>query len=393
MDKKIACFLRQVLLREKAVCFLHRCARAQLSFFWWGCEMLFAKLFFVRKKRSWIAKLVSCSRNFFFILLALPLLSCTFLMAQTELITRVSAHMLSIAPYIYLKGKGSEKIWKEKRPLTIFSLNTCFVPGGFSLLYGGVVRWSERIEAIVEKIQEKDPDILCLQEVNDLDAAYRLFEALQDRYAHFYFHIGPKVLAQNSGLFVASKFAVEDPSFTAFDEGIGLQKMVNKGFFDCKIISQGKKVAHLFTTHLSPSEDDLMPTREEKEMRKKELAQIFAKMHTVDGPILFAGDFNMARGYGESSALQGFNDFLPQGEKSSATDSLKEILYAHSEKEIESAKKNNPEVSIDYILFKSNNSSCKRGSTSLVKFYDLDDPNPTKKALSDHHALFARFYF
>jgi endonuclease/exonuclease/phosphatase family metal-dependent hydrolase len=205
--------------------------------------------------------------------------------------------------------------------------------------------------------------------------------------------MGPKFLSQNSGLFVASKFAIEEPSFAAFDGIPGVQKMVNKGFFDCKILSEGKVVAHLFTTHLSPSSDDRLPTLKEKEVRQKEIAMILAKMRscTKDVPLIFAGDFNIARESGESMVLKEFFDLFPKGEKSCATDVLKQAVRARSKDEIEEARRANPEFAIDYILMKPEKSRC-WGKVSLVKSYDLTDANPVLKALSDHHALFARFF-
>lgn len=381
-------------LREHVASFFHRSARLQAHLFWWYTEKFFSHFFFAKKeRRSLIEKIKRWAKRCFLIALALPLLSWTLLLAETELLTRISAHMVAQKSFHYLRGSHPEKILKRGGPITLFSLNTCFVHGGFSYLYGGVAPWPQRVEGIIENIQEKNPDVLCLQEVNDLEACYRLYQALKDQYAHFYFHMGSKILSQSSGLFVASKFAIEEPSFKAFDEIPGVQKMVNKGFFDCKILSEGKVVAHLFTTHLSPSNDDRLPTLEEKEIRQKEIAMIFAKMHACskETPLIFAGDFNMARENEESLAFKGFYDLFPKGEKSSATALLKQALRAHSEREVLEAKRAHSEFAIDYILFKSEKSHCK-GKISLVKSYDLKDPNPTIGALSDHHALFATLY-
>jgi endonuclease/exonuclease/phosphatase family metal-dependent hydrolase len=382
-------------LRDSMASFLHRAARAQAHLFWWYTEKLFSHLFFTKKECcSLIEKVVCWGKRCCLIALSIPLLSWTFLLAETELLTRISAQIVAQKSFTYLQGSFKEKILEKGKPLTVFSLNTCFVAGGFSLFYGGVAPWPERVDQLIEKIQEKNPDLLCLQEVNDIEAAYRLYDALKDQYAHFYFNIGPKVLSQNSGLFVASKLAIQDPSFKTFDEVPGTQKLVNKGFFDCQILSDAKVVAHLFLTHLSPSSDDGLPTSEEKEIRKKELEMIFAKMKsfTKEAPIIFAGDFNITREDDEASILkEEFQDLFPKGEKSNATNLLKQACFAHSDKEIEEAKLTNPEFSIDYILFKPGKSKCK-GKVSLVKSYNVKDANPTQKALSDHHALFAEFF-
>lgn len=377
--------------RDLAASSFHRFSRLQSNLFWWYSEKVFSQ-FFLKRPVSLIEKVSRWAKRCFLIALALPLLSWTLLLAETELLTRISAHMVAQKSYSYLPGKAVEKIFHKKAPLTLFSLNTCFVPGGFSLVYGGVAPWSERIDKVIEQIQKNDADILCLQEVNDLEAAYRLYDSLKDRYSHFYFNIGPKVLSQNSGLFVASKYAIQDPSFVTFDAIVGTQKMVNKGFFDGKIVSDGKVIAHLFTTHLSPSSDDGMPTLEEKKIRQKELDMIFAKMKLCSSaPILFAGDLNIDRNQDEAHILQEFSDLFPKGAMSSATDLLKQVLHARTEEEIAVAKLVSSEFAIDYILFKSDTLRCK-GKVSVVKSYDRKAKTPTEGALSDHHALLGEFY-
>jgi endonuclease/exonuclease/phosphatase family metal-dependent hydrolase len=386
----------RVSFRDRAASFLHKWARMQAHLFWWYTERFFSHFFFAKKECcSLIQKVLGFAKKCCLIALAAPLLSCTLLLAETELLTRISAQIVAQKSFTYLLGRAKEKDLEKGKPLTVFSLNTCFVAGGFSLFYGGVAPWTERVEPLIQKIREKDPDILCLQEVNDLDAAYRLYNELKDHYAHFYLNIGPKVLSQNSGLFVASKLAIMDPSFKAFDEISGTQKLVNKGFFDCQILSHSKSVAHLFVTHLSPSSDDALPTEEEKGVRKKELEMIFAKMEKPSEkvPIIFAGDFNIEREQEESFVLKkDFLDPLPKGEKSNATDLLKQTLLASSEKEVFEAKRTTPEFAIDYILFKPCKGKCK-AKVSLIQSYDPNHFNFSKKLpLSDHHALLGEFY-
>jgi endonuclease/exonuclease/phosphatase family metal-dependent hydrolase len=244
----------------------------------------------------------SCSKaneiaiRFFSLFAIIPSAFIGLVSGLLGIVTRFVSNLIRKDPFTYVKGKAQEKISDKK--FSLFSLNTCFIAGAFPLLKGGVMPWRERIDGIVKLIKEQKSDVVCLQEVHDIQACWRLYNALKDDYAHFYLNIGPNSkIGANSGLFVASKFKIEDPSFIAFDKktlpGNGF---VNKGFFNFTITSQGITLGQIYTTHLHHSEKDENPTKEEKECRKKQIEAIKQEMKK-DGnkPKVLVGDLNMGQ--------------------------------------------------------------------------------------------------
>ncbi|MBS0604598.1 MAG: endonuclease/exonuclease/phosphatase family protein [Verrucomicrobia bacterium] len=204
-------------------------------------------------------------------------------------------------PYLYLKGGAAEKILPSAQdPFTVLNLNTCFLPGELVYVHGGVALWQQRVEAIADKIISSGADVICLQEMFTEDACHALYEELKEHYSHFYVAIGPRPLGFSpatfglpSGLFVASKFSVEDPHFTPFAV-TGYQ--MNYGFFDFVIKSADTPLAHLYSTHLQSLNEEQFP-----QIRAAELMQIIEKMQN-DGPSvprIACGDFNIPWGSGE----------------------------------------------------------------------------------------------
>ena len=91
------------------------------------------------------------------------------------------------------------------------------------MLFGGVLPWENRVDRIALFLKKSEADILFLQEVFSTTAGNQLYSKLKEQYAHFYLHIGPKISgfdAKNfgipSGLFVASKYPLENPHFLIF---------------------------------------------------------------------------------------------------------------------------------------------------------------------------------
>lgn len=204
----------------------------------------------------------------------------------------------------HLQGNAAEKIASTGGAFTVLNLNTCFLPGKQALFYGGMSPWEMRVTPLANKILSTKADIICLQEVFEEEAAFALYEKLKGAYAHFYVSIGPRPLGfalqhmgRSSGLFIASKFAVESPSFTLFQAAA---YPMNFGCFDFVVKSGKTSLGHVYATHLQPLNFEKFP-----EVRAAQLSSILEKMgadlaaSSEKIPYFLCGDLNIPWGKGE----------------------------------------------------------------------------------------------
>lgn len=145
------------------------------------------------------------------------------------------------APYFHLNGISS----------TIHSHGSFAV---FNLNMQSLLETPVSLELLSESILSTNADVICLQEVFDDQIIYSLYEQLKDRYTHFYVEIGPRSfgfsfdpLSLPSGLFIASKYAIENPEFTPFTNK---DDLINDGFFDFVIKDKKNSLGHLYTACL-----------------------------------------------------------------------------------------------------------------------------------------------
>ena len=301
---------------------------------------------------------------------------------------------IAYSPFTYLKGAASEKIYTKSDEVSILHMNCCLPDGGFCMPFGGVASGEERVENIANLIKEKQPDVICLQEVNSLKDAYILFNSLKGKYAHFFIDIGSCYCTQNSGLFVASKkYPTQNLSFTSFNTGKGLQKMVNKGFFKFSIFSSNTLLAHIVTTHLSPSKNDFYPTEREKQIRKEEMQMILDKIKKDQQiPTIIAGDMNInahSPEYKDADFFSsGFSDKYNTDTEVSLenatclTEYLTQLPFK-TPTEQASIHKEDYLTRLDYALIRDPDKF--NFQTERIKFPDEENP------LSDHYPLISTF--
>jgi len=214
---------------------------------------------------------------------------------------RFAASYLESDQFIHYKGLFQEKELKEK-PLTHMLWNICGIKAGYDIEEGGqlpirddLLSFSEqRLFRIAQKILEEDPDVLCLNEVFDVNDAIYLVDALQNQYAHFVIQCGTRSIGLNSGLFLATKFGVESISFKPFPKEMinGATKYAEKGFLSVKTHDSKGSICNFITTHLQHSDQPEFPTFEEVEARKKQLNFILQNIDSDENAIL-AGDLNL----------------------------------------------------------------------------------------------------
>jgi endonuclease/exonuclease/phosphatase family metal-dependent hydrolase len=209
--------------------------------------------------------------------------------------------------FLYAPGATSEKFLDENQPLfSLLSWNVCCIPG-FSF-QSGVMPYPLRIERIAQRIIQESCDVVCLYEVFDNIAAGQIRKALAaSGYAHFYFNIGPKTLGLNSGLFVASKFAVQNPQFTPFKNSSQIQR----GVFSFDLMSAQSRFARIFATHLHSSQESTAPKAEEIAIRQEQMECILEGLPKEKICTVIAGDLNLDDEELENSS---WNACFEQGE-------------------------------------------------------------------------------
>ncbi|MBN2479161.1 MAG: hypothetical protein JXA94_02940, partial [Parachlamydiales bacterium] len=329
-----------------------------------------------------------------FVFLGIFFAPVSIVLAGLELIPRILANILNPFNYTYLKGDAENK--KTEKQLSIMSMNTCFVSGGFASFFGGVSPWKNRIFDLVNSINKNMPDVVCLQEVNDFEAACELYKNLKKDYAHFYINIGSKIFSQNSGHFIASKFKISNPNFVAFNEASGSQNFVNKGLFSFELKNNdNKNIADIFVVHLSPSKDDFNPTDVEKKLRDNQLQKVLdlIKNEKENTKKILLGDFNLLWGsdeYEKSILKKDFFDSYNKDRhvvlKESSTCATDFMIDSFFSKEKHSSY---IPMIVDYLLMYKNQSE-KNFSVKNIKGFDVFENN-LENAISDHNGLLGIF--
>jgi len=307
---------------------------------------------------------------------------------------RSLAANISSEPFLYKKGKGSEKTLSSGDSFSLLSWNICFVPGGYSITDGGVVSYFYRAKQIATEIVKQDADVVCLYETFDTGSAMDLAESLKENYAHIYYNICPQTIGTSSGIFIASKFPISDLEIKPFPEDtlVGTTKYSAKSVVGFTV---GK--ARIFTTHAQHGEEPEFATEEELVANRRQMEIIIDKVKQVADKnlaVIVCGDLNVTRENLEAiPSLALTADPLETGDSSRVT-----FFDGNKAKKIPTwdgdascaprfyGKKISRELELDYILALSG--SVKTMITKIGEtFYNPE--TVTWKALSDHRPLLA----
>src|SRR5262249_30297045 len=125
---------------------------------------------------------------------------------------------------VYRQGNCLPKVLTGgKREISFLTSNLCIMPEANSMIYGGLLPWRVRVDAIADKFKMLDPDILFLQEVYDVNAVIALRDRLESHYSHFLGNVTPRIcglshesLYPSSGLAVISKFPLDNVRFEPY---------------------------------------------------------------------------------------------------------------------------------------------------------------------------------
>ena len=118
------------------------------------------------------------------------------------------------------------------------------------------VKWESKKEGID---QGDSPDVICLQEVFDIDSTKILCKTLKHTYPYIIHSVAPNSTGLGSGLFFASKFPINEAQFQRFSNRKGEDTLAHKGMLSAEITlgeKDGKKVTTtIHSMHLQAKED------------------------------------------------------------------------------------------------------------------------------------------
>ena len=342
---------------------------------------LFRRLYVVEALNPGITKIGVLVRKFFIGCALIGSAILALFTAPGGAALRYLVCHLQKEPFVYCRGLAAEKILQNQE-FSHLCWNVCCIPGGYAITDGGVMPWEHRIDRIASRIQEQNVDVVCLYELFDTDAALCLYDQMKGNYAHFYFNVGPRPIGPASGIFVASKFAIKDPEFSAFPKEmlVGRAKNVEKGVFAFDVASENHRFARIFSTHLQHSEECNHPTDAERVARREEMRMIMEKVDQVrDKAIIVTGDLNLDDE--EASAAFWHSRFTTgaafNGEKTWGGDAFCAHLMG---------KRASSPLNFDYTLIV--NGTARAVTTTLVET-GFDGTRFTQEALSDHRGLYS----
>jgi Endonuclease/Exonuclease/phosphatase family len=315
--------------------------------------------------------------------------------------------------YAYLPGQCDSKILQaEKRELTFLTANLCIMPEANSMIYGGLLPYPVRIDAIAEELKHLNPDVMFLQEVYDVGALAELRTRLAPLYAHFYGNVPARLagfshesLFSSSGLAVISKFKLENVRFEPYtimthdDKPSGFDRLKvfgfdrNYGLFHCDVMNGQKVLAHFASTHENPFYADI---------RAKQTLQIIEsfKSQALEHsqiPAILCGDLNIERGDlnegGEQLIKEHFVDHY-QGDGPTWYDFGNHWTRLWHKENAEKFLNPNPlPWTVDRSLLWApwaNNHPSFGMQIKRIPLHLLEQP---ELALTDHHGLLTRFTF
>ncbi|NGX38418.1 MAG: hypothetical protein K1000chlam2_01591 [Chlamydiae bacterium] len=286
-----------------------------------------------------------------------------------------TADLIKQKSYTHLRGSAPEK--QEDDAYRLMTQNACMLWGGLPIPLGGMRPPSDRMDQFAKKICEEDPDILVMQEMA-FDPSYSLYQKIKNNYAHFFTRIGPNPPLMESGLFVASKYAILQAGFIPFPKQLGIKR----GAF---WIETPK--AFFFTTHM-----EFGPAEGKIQERQAQIDLIMKKIDECkkEKPCFLLGDFNLDRSVGEHyqnmQISENFHDpyfkKYPKLDEQSATCTDEITAYT-----LGNPPPQKKWEMVDYALLARGPHEAFKLDVDLVQMYNNEQPY---KALSDHRGLVLR---
>ncbi len=303
-------------------------------------------------------------------------------------------NILSTASYATAEGVAKPLNAEKMQELKVLTANVLCFPGTLNWMYGGASPWKERIHKLVDVIRNTDAHIVCLQEVWDPEAMRTFVELLKNDYAFFVYNAGDPAGTldvnkggYSSGLFVASKIALDSVAFNRFPKSIPLGSNRGAILATCKVAKE--RIAFV-TTHLQHQSGDNLEMRQ---ARREQLALCHDYLQQATKTLsdrswgFLAGDLNInaySEDYKDSNIASLFS--VPyvanlSNEKATCTNYFNDLVLTPKD---ERAKVPYSYELLDYCVRPALSNVSLIPTQSLVPLYDLKAPI---QALSDHQAL------
>jgi endonuclease/exonuclease/phosphatase family metal-dependent hydrolase len=227
------------------------------------------------------------------------------------------------------------------------------------------------LDAIVDKIEREDPDVLVLQEIYDTALAEGLIEKLKERYAHFFVHLGANVMGSVGGCMVISKCAVHKFTNTSFSNN---SWTLNRTFATLEIKAHPQArtpCARIIGTHL---------IHDSNESRRTQVQEIVRSIqNSAPLPTVIMGDLNLERENPEERGI--LDPYFEHGYTGDEPTCTNEMLKAW-----DPALVYEECAFLDYIsLYRGHAPEVRLLDTHLIRAYDPG--YNTRTAVSDHHGL------
>jgi exonuclease III len=376
---------------------LYKLASSQLRPMTYASELTYEIFLPSNKISNWEILAEKVQKIIVLTLISLPALFLGFLSVSI----RIFAKLFNSNPFLY-DTPSEIPSPSQLKELTVLFWNVCNIAGGFPYGKGGVWPWRYRIERVADEVIKLNADVICLSEMHDNGASWKLIELLKaGGYKYFYYNIGAPFFGANSGLFLASKLEIKNPQFFPLKDKMKRidSFFTNKGYFSFEVYSANKKLVNLLTTHTQHSSNDMNPSEKEKNVRNNQMMQIVGTLNEKNERAVLVGDLNVTPKEYESSSYKKYfyNPLLEKNMKGQsfnqsrfkkATCFKAELMGNLWENEIVKQKN----VIVDHaLLFKSDNPTDDI-STDIVDgesifSVDCNDNLHPEIALSDHLPL------
>lgn len=181
-------------------------------------------------------------------------------------------------------------------PLRLFCANVKLLPRGL----GGSAKDDHRVAVLAKWLLECGPDIVCLQEVFSEDGRSMLKKKLGKHYKHMVAKSDDDdFLHEDSGLFFASRIALDHHRFIEFASAAGSDQFADKGVLGTVLKLPKKRRLLVFNTHMQSSEGYADVRRRQIRQARRFVASAFRKalmkkpkkLESVS--VLLVGDLNV----------------------------------------------------------------------------------------------------
>lgn len=201
-----------------------------------------------------------------------------------------------------IENKQAKKEYNKAEGLHLMTYNVGLMPTVIRNVNDlrSTPRRAEGIAQVLSEAQsDEQPDVVCFQEVFDIDATGDLAEGIKKNYHHILHSVAPRETGLSSGLMIANKFPIIEAHYRPYLNLAAEDALSNKGLLRVVLDLGGGKTAVVYNTHLQAKEEPYYA-----EIRQKQLTQIREWMEEdkqkdqrAHVGIFLLGDLNVSHRY------------------------------------------------------------------------------------------------